>query len=737
MNESVSGNFTLPGEAGYEALTLELAKRWGADVIRDSDGTTLSRGILDAGYGIYSTVCMIREHNDWIKKNLHARQQTFLCTSPKTAVNAQPKHTALAEQCAKLTFFLMEDFFSDQFQINDTPDSMKYWQVYDRTEDIPVPRDKWKYDAVKGAVTVEAIPWRQYTVSFIAWRVWEEISMYNHVTNNWDKEHLMQLNPYYPDARAYLKEYMKKWCDDRPQTSVVRFTSLFYNFVWIWGSSSRNRHLFTDWASYDFTVSPAALDDFEKEYGYALTAEDFVRQGKYNSTHCVPSEKKRRWMEFISRFVLKASRELIGIVHASGKKAYVFYDDCWVGMEPYNGNFEKFGFDGIIKCVFSGYEVRLCANAPAQVHEIRFHPYLFPVGLGGAPTFSEGGRPGDDARRYWISARRALLRQKIERCGLGGYLHLTEKFPDFLDAMDDILAEFRQISALHDTGAPFTLKPKIAVLHAWGALRSWTLSGHFHETDRHTLIHVLESLSGLPFDIKFISFDDVNDNVLAATDVIISAGEAGDAWSGGGLWNNSAVPQKLTEWVHNGGIFIGMGEPSAAEGYNTYLRMAHVLGVDIDNGGRACHGRWAFDVDKIDGLIPPEAEISAHCVSCADYASRAFLTDGSAKVIAANGTAPLLTLNEFGRGKGIYLAGYSFCQPMTRLLQNLLIYAYTGSMETEGITEDPYTECAVFPAAGKLVFANNSAEKRAAACIWKGRRYSAEIEQGKIKIIDL
>ena len=53
---------------------------------------------------------------------------------------------------------------------------------------------------------------------------------------------------------------------------------MFYNFVWIWGSSDRKRNLFTDWASYDFTVSPAALKLFEEEYGYALEAEDFVNQ---------------------------------------------------------------------------------------------------------------------------------------------------------------------------------------------------------------------------------------------------------------------------------------------------------------------------------------------------------------------------------------------------------------------------------------------------------------------------
>ena len=37
--EKKKGSFTLPGEAGYEELTLKLAERWGADVIRDSDGT--------------------------------------------------------------------------------------------------------------------------------------------------------------------------------------------------------------------------------------------------------------------------------------------------------------------------------------------------------------------------------------------------------------------------------------------------------------------------------------------------------------------------------------------------------------------------------------------------------------------------------------------------------------------------------------------------------------------------
>lgn len=50
---------------------------------------------------------------------------------------------------------------------------------------------------------------------------------------------------------------------------------------------------FTDWGSYDFTVSDRALDEFEKEYGYAMTAEDFINQGKRHVTHMPGDDHKK------------------------------------------------------------------------------------------------------------------------------------------------------------------------------------------------------------------------------------------------------------------------------------------------------------------------------------------------------------------------------------------------------------------------------------------------------------
>lgn len=691
------GGFTLPGESGYEELTLKLAEKWGADVIRDSDGTQLSEDIIHAGYGIYSTLCVIREHNEWAGKNKDKLQQTFLCTSPVVATTSE-----------KLTISLMDDFFEEQFAINDCHESMKYWQVYDRTVDEPVsPRD-WIYNREAGSVTVQkAIPWHKYTVSFLAYRIWEEISMYNHTTNHWDKEHLMQIDPRYPETREYLLRWMKEWCETHPDTTVVRFTSLFYNFVWIWGSHEECRHLFTDWGSYDFTVSERALDEFAAEYGYSMTAEDFINQGKRHVTHMPGNARKLDWMKFINDFVISFGKQLIDIVHEYGKKAYVFYDDSWVGLEPYNGRFEEFGFDGLIKCVFSGYEARLCAGVKVPVHELRLHPYLFPVGLGGAPTFMEGGDPTTEAKRYWNQIRRALLRCPVDRIGLGGYLHLTEGFPDFCDYIEQVTDEFHMIQDFHKEGKPYCIKTRVAVLHYWGALRSWTLSGHFHESWQHDLIHINEALAGLPVEVSFLSFEDVKNGALKDVDVVINAGYAGSAWSGGEVWKDEKLVEILTEWVYQGGVFLGVNEPSAVTGYDTYFRMAHVLGVDEDTGERICHGKWSFTAADAEGLVPEGVRLAVK--------QNRYLTDGKTQVLLEEEGQPVLTVHDFGKGKGIYLSSFQLSSANTRLLYQLIRYA--GGEEITGMymTDNLFTECAYYPESSQLVVINNS------ECIQKTR----------------
>lgn len=718
MTETEKGSFTLPGEAGYEKLTLEMAEKWGADVIRDSDGTVLSDEIVQAGYDIYSTICIIRDHNAWAKKNLDKLQQTFLMSKPVTAVEEL------------LTIHLLDGYFKEQFIINTSDEALKYMEVYDRTAEERIEEGQFLLEKEAGNVVIQgAIPYHTYTVSFLAYRIWEEISMYNHVTNHWDKEHLMPIDPRSKEAEEYLLDWLEKWCIAHPDTTVVRFTSLFYNFVWIWGESERNRSLYSDWGSYDFTVSPKALEDFEKEYGYALCAEDFIHQGKFHVTHMPPGKKQRDYMEFTNRYVVSLGKKMVELVHRYDKQAYVFYDDSWVGLEPYSRHFAEFGFDGLIKCVFSGYEARLCAGVKVKTHELRLHPYLFPVGLGGAPTFSEGGDPTAEAKKYWNSVRRALLREPVERIGLGGYLHLVENYPDFCDYIAKIAEEFRLIRKMHESGV-YTYKCRVAVLHSWGALRSWTLSGHFHETYMHDLIHVNEALSGLPVEVKFIDFSDVKNGALEDVDVVINAGAAQTAWSGGENWKDTKLIEILTEWVYKGGTYLGIGEPSAVEGYSDFFRMAQVLGVDRDTGAKVCHGRWQFDVDEMlaEKLIPKGADIPAK--------EGIFLTDGTAQVLMEKDGVPVATVHDVGRGKGIYLAGFRFDNANTRMLLQLLLYGAGVPLEQDYMTDHVDTECAYYPGSGKLVVINNCARKVETTVRIGARRETFLLEPFETRIVE-
>ena len=711
------GGFTMPGESGYEKLTLELAEKWGADVIRDSDGTKLSDEILNAGYDIYSTICIIREHNEWAKEHPEALQQTFLSTQPRCAVGEE------------FTISVMEDFYEEQFKVNDTEKAMKYWQVWDRTSNCLLQDSDWSWCKEDRTVNiVNTVPFHEYTVSFLAYRIWEEISMYNHVTNNWEKEHLMPIDPRTDAAKEYLSNWLVKWCEEHPNTNVVRFTSMFYNFVWIWGSDEKCRNLFTDWGSYDFTVSEKALEDFEKAYGYASTAEDFINKGNFQVTHMPPTAAKKDYMEFTQAFVASYGKELVNIVHKYGKKAYVFYDDSWVGVEPYGKHFKEYGFDGMIKCVFSGYEARMCAGVDVETHELRLHPYLFPVGLGGAPTFMEGGNPTLDAKVYWKNVRRALLRQKIDRIGLGGYIHLVEDFPDFTQYIAEVSEEFRTIRDLHEAGGVYTLPLKVGVLHTWGALRPWTLSGHFHETYMHVLIHINEALAGLPVDVEFLSFEDAKNGKLEDVDVVINAGRAGTAWSGGDVWEDERLLEAVRKWVYEGGVFIGVDEPTAVAGYGDYFRLARILGVDKDTGARVCHGRWPVHENPVAGLIP-EGEVL-------ETKENLYLTDGNVRVLAESEGKISIAANDFGKGKGIYMAGFSFSPVNARMLLNLMLWAKGESLENNYLPDNSYVECAWFPHNRKLILINNSDEVQKASVKTEDGVVTAELDPYETKILE-
>jgi beta-D-galactosyl-(1->4)-L-rhamnose phosphorylase len=694
-----TGDFTLPGEAGYEKLTLDLAKKWGADTIRDSDGTQLSPEIIQSGYDIYSTVCLVRSVQPWARKNLNKLQQNFLMSFP-----------VFAEK-SSVTVELLKGFFREQFVVNFEDNPKAWWQVFDRTTGEEVSKRAWDFNAKKGTVTISGtVPGHKYTVNFLSFRIWEEISMYNHITNNWgDREHLAAVDPMHPETQKVILAFLDQWLKDHPDTSVVRFTSMFYNFSWFWGSDQKTlRDIYSDWGDYEMTVSPRALKLFEKKYGYKLTSEDFVNGGLYNSTHNAPSRRYCDYMEFIHDFVIEFGRKCIDLTHKYGKKAYVFYDDHWIGVEPNSERFAEFGFDGLIKCVFNAFEVRLCAHSKGvKTHELRLHPYLFPTGLKGEPTFKEGGNPTLDAKNFWIDARRGILRAPIDRIGLGGYLSLVQPFPDFCDYIEGLTQEFRLLKSFHQGSKPYTAPFKVAVLTAWGNLRAWICSGHM--TRGLELNEIIESLAGLPVDVEFISFDDlVAQGVPKGVKVILNAGREGSAWSGGHYWEEPKVNEILTQWVQKGGGLIGVAEPSALREPGSLFKLSHLLGLDRDRGERLANGKFKY--------TPPAAPFAQHFITADLPAAPDFGKDvdgiyvfgPTTQVLADRENSPRIATHPFGKGRSVYLSGFKFTHENTRLLHRALFWA-AGQEASWAVwnTSNIRTESAWFEKSKKLVVINN------------------------------
>ncbi|HEY5584005.1 MAG TPA: 1,3-beta-galactosyl-N-acetylhexosamine phosphorylase [Ruminiclostridium sp.] len=725
-NVGNKGCFTLPGEAGYEDLTLKLAERWGADVIRDSDGTQLSDKIITSGYDIYSTVCLVRADNEWAKKNMDKLQQCYIMSYPVVAGSDNVK------------IELLKGYSKEQFMVNFKDSPKEWWQVFDRTSTEEIPLTEWEYDHVEGTVLIQnATKWHKYTVNFLVYRIWEEISAYNHITNNWgDREHLMPIEPMYPEVQVKILEYLEQWLKEHPHTKVVRFTSMFYNFFWLWGDNPKLRFVTNDWGSYGFTVNTLSIKKFEEVKGYRMTSEDFVNKGLYNNSYLPPSQKYRDWMDFIKQFVIKFGKECIALVHKYGKKAYVFYNDHWIGVEPTLDSFKEFNFDGIIDGIFSGFEARKVAGTKyVGVRELRLHPYFFPTGVNGEGTFVGGGNPTLECKTYWMDIRRALLRDCVDRIGFGGYLHLVEEHPKFVDYIESLADEFRTLKELHKNDKPYTLPFKVAILTAWGNMRAWGCRGHFNHGNYYN--EVMEALSGLPLDVEFISFEDILENGIGMDiKVIINAGSLDDAWSGGWNWTNPKVVEIITEWVSCGGGFIGVGETSASRCKSQYFQMSHVLGVDREVGLSIVFDKYQYTKCDEEHFILTDVQGDLDIGKDID---NVFVLDGDTKVLADKGKAVQIALNSFGKGNSVYFSGYSYTSENVRLLHRAICWIAGWEKEFEIWTSSNMnSECAYFPVSNKLVVINNSSENQETQIMDLSRSIiKVDLKPNECKIVSL
>lgn len=655
--EKLTGRVTIPTDLDVVPETLELMKTWGADAIRDCDGTSFPEALTETGAKIYATYYTTRKDNAWAKANPDEVQQCYIMTGFYTATDT------------KLEIPLMKGISEELMRVNTRDDIRRWWEVMDRSAGKPVPENQWDYEETSGCVRIhDAEAFHEYTVSFLAYLIWDPVHMYNAVTNGWkDFEHQITFDVRQPKTHRHSMERLRRFCEEHPYVDVIRYTTFFHQFTLIFDELKREKYV--DWYGYSASVSPYILEQFEREAGYPFRPEYIIDQGYYNNQYRVPGKEFLDFQAFQRREVAKLAKEMVDITHAYGKEAMMFLGDHWIGTEPFMEEFAGIGLDAVVGSVGNGSTLRLISDIEGvRYTEGRFLPYFFP------DTFHEGGDPVREAKENWVTARRAILRKPIDRIGYGGYLKLALDFPEFVAYIQSVCEEFRELYENAKGTTPYCIKT-VAVLNCWGKMRSWGCHMVHHalyQKQNYSYAGVIEALSGAPFDVKFLSFSDIlkDPSVLERVDVLINVGDGDTAHTGGAVWENPAVSAAIRAFVYRGGGFIGVGEPSGHQYQGHYFQLADMLGVEKENGFTLNYDKYNWE------------EKRGHFI-LADVEGEVDFGEGKKNIYAYEGTDILvqrdkevqMAVHEFGAGRCVYISGLPYSFENNRILHRSILWS--------------------------------------------------------------
>lgn len=685
------GRVTIPTDIDVIPQTLEILDLWGADAIRDCDGTDFPAELRSADAKIYSTYYTTRKDNAWALANPDEIQQMYLMT---------PFYTADSDT---LSVHLMKGLYPDMLKPNCRDDIRRWWEVMDRTAGVPVPAEKWSYEEEAGNVIIQTIPFHEYTVSFLAYIMWDPVHMYNAVTNDWkDVEHQITFDVRQPKTHDFTMKRLRRFIEEHPYVNVLRFTTFFHQFTLVFDELAREKYV--DWYGYSASVSPYILEQFEKETGYKFRPEYIIDQGYYNNQYRIPSKEYQDYQAFQRREVAKIAKEMVDITHECGREAMMFLGDHWIGTEPFMEEFASIGLDSVVGSVGNGSTLRLISDIKGVKYtEGRLLPYFFP------DTFYEGGDPVKEAKYNWVTARRAILRKPVDRIGYGGYLKLALQFPDFVDYVKSVCDEFRTLYDNIKGCVPYCVK-KVAVLNCWGKMRAWGAHMVHHalyQKQNYSYAGIIEALSGAPFDVAFISFQDICDNpeILKDIDVLINVGDADTAHTGGEWWCNPAIVSAIREFVYNGGGFIGVGEPTAHQANGHFFQLSGILGVEEERGFTLGYDKYNWENHS--HFITEDA---GGTIDFGEGKKNIYALEGST-ILVQNEKEVQLAVNEFGKGRSVYISGLPYSFENSRLLYRSILWSTHDEENLHSWFSSNYNaEVHAYIESGKYCVVNNTYE---------------------------
>ncbi len=691
------GRVTIPTDENFVEETKRIAELWGADAVRDCDGTELPKNAGELAEKVYKTYFLSRGDNDFAYAHDELLQNIALISNVNVATETV------------LEIDPLEGYFRQQSRINET-DPKKYWQVFDRTSGKEW--TDWEYDCTRKRVIVKNAEYmHEYTVSFFAQSLWNPTQIYNYTCNGWTITKDRDIDPVFPEALERIKQNLEKWLVENPQVNVLRFTTFFYHFFLIHKEDGEGKYF--DWFGYAMSASPAMFDAFEKEKGYALKIEDVVDGGYYANHFRSPTKRYLDYMQFVEKFVAKTMKEIIDIVHKHGREAMMFLGDSWIGAELFGDYFGEMGLDAVVGSVNSGVTLRMLSEIPhVRYREARFMPYFFPDHL------ASEEKANYLLNKYWLEARRPMMRKPVDRIGFGGYLQLAAKLPRFMASITHICQEYRDIYDVVGGKTPYT-SLKVAILNEWGHKRAW-MNHMVCQDARYQKMYkyqgVLEALCGLPVELDFINFEDVKAGKLQDYDVVMNYGDRDTAFVGVEAWKDGEVIAAVRKYIYEGGGFVGMGEPTSALREGKFFQLAEALGVDEELSFSMIKHKHNFT--KVEKHF-----ITADVAGEIDYGgelNNIYALEGTQVLdiqadpymgLSMEGGNVRMACKEYGKGRTFYATGMNYNFENTRLLYRALLWAAKKEERLQkAYSSNVNTECHYYPNSGKYAVVNNGTE---------------------------
>ena len=230
-----------------------------------------------------------------------------------------------------------------------------------------------------------------------------------------------------------------------------------------------------------------------------------------------------------------------------------------------------------------------------------------------------------------------------------------------------------------------------------------------YQKQNYSYAGVIEALSGAPFDVKFISFDDIkaDPKVLDGIDVLINVGDGDTAHTGGKVWEDPDVSSAVKGFVHRGGGLIGVGEPGGHQYQGRYLQLSAPLGVEKETGFTLNYDKYNWDEHRDHFIL---TDCPDHDVDFGEGKKSIFALEGT-EILIQRDKEVQMAAHEYGKGRGVYISGLPYSFVNNRVLYRAILWAAHDEADLHKWFSTNYNvEVHAYVKNGKYCVVNNTYE---------------------------